>query len=100
MEILDLVYRFVGPLLTGGVVLACICRITLMKSRLNLLRWFGVYALFAFDALGVLLDQLGDRVVDLYDVAGIAGMLLYLVITWKDWAHGPPRETFKKGKTP
>jgi len=90
---MDTVIRCLGMAVCAGVLMACICRIDLMRLQINRAAWFAVYLLFAVYALGVLLDLAVARPVDWYEGAGIGGVLLYMVLTRKLWRQGPPAET-------
>lgn len=86
--------RYAGMAVCALVLMACICRIDLMRFHVNRAAWFVVYVMFAVYALGVLLDLVVGRAVDWYEVAGTGGVLLYMVLTRKQWARGrAARET-------
>lgn len=90
---MDAYIRFFGMAVCAVVLMACICRIDLMRFQINRAAWFCVYLLFAVYALGVLLDLAVARPVDWYEGAGIGGVLLYMVLTRNLWRRGPPPET-------
>lgn len=90
---MDAFIRFFGMAVCAVVLMACICRIDLMRSHTSRAAWFAVYLLFAVYALGVLLDLIGARPVNLYEGAGIGGVLLYMALTRNLWRRGPPPET-------
>ncbi|WP_137860809.1 hypothetical protein [Variovorax sp. 3P27G3] len=85
--------RCLGMAVCALVLMACICRIDLMRFHTNRAAWFAMYLLFAVYALGVLLDLLAARPVDWYEGAGVGGVLLYMALTRKLWRQGPPAET-------
>jgi hypothetical protein len=90
---MDVFVRFSGVGLCVLVLMACICRIDLMRFQVNRAAWFCVYLLFAVYALGVMLDLAVARPVDWYEGAGVGGVLLYMALTRNLWRQGPPAET-------
>jgi hypothetical protein len=90
---MDTAIRYLGMTVCAVVLMACICRIDLMRFQINRAAWFSVYLLFAVYALGVLLDLAVARSVDWYEGAGIGGVLLYMALTRNLWRQGPPVET-------
>lgn len=87
--------RALGIAVCATVLLACICRIDLLRRGVSRSTWFCVYLLFAVYALGVLLDLVQARRVDWYECAGLGGVLLYMINTRKLWRHGPDPETVR-----
>lgn len=75
------------------VLIACSCRIDQMRSDRDRWAWFCVYALFAVYALLLLLQLVRGQSPDWNDAAGIGGILLLVIVTWRQWVHGPPPET-------
>lgn len=69
------------------VLIACSCRVDQMRSDRDRWSWFCVYALIT------LLQLLRGQPADWNDAAGIGGILLLVIVTWRQWVHGPPPET-------
>lgn len=85
-----------GVLMCMSVLIGCVCRVNMMHSDRHKFGWFAMYAIYAVYAGGVLIDLLLNRWVDWYEAAGLAGVLLHLVMTRKLWSREPPPETVKK----
>lgn len=79
------------------VLVACICRIDQMRSNRNAYRWFFIYALFAVFSLGVAQRAWRGWSFDWNDGVGIVGLLLLVLVTRRQWKHGPPPETERGG---
>ena len=87
--------RSISIAVCATVLLACICRIDLLRRGVSRSTWFCVYLLFAVYALGVLLDLARARWVDWYECAGIGGILLYMALTRGLWRDGADPETVR-----
>jgi len=78
-----------------AVIIACICRIDLMRSTRNSYVWFFVYAMFGAYAFGTALELCRGRAMDWNDAAGIGGILLMVLASWSRWVKGAPPETVR-----
>jgi hypothetical protein len=75
----------------GFIVLACICRINLMRYGTNKLGWMALYILYAPFAGGMLLDLLTEPAkVEWWACVGVAGIAMHLVLTRRHWSMGAP----------
>ena len=91
---MELFVRCAGGALCALVLVACVCRIDLMRSGRSRPSWFLVYLLFAVFALGTLLAFVADRAIDMWSAAaGAAGLLLFMALTRKEWHGRPAPET-------
>lgn len=86
-----------GMAICAMVVGACICRIDQLKAGRHRLGWILLYITLATFALGLLIDLAIGRDVDWYVCAGMAGILLQLHLTRKDWQWGAPPDIEKAG---
>lgn len=83
-----------GVAVCALVIVACICRVNLMRRGQHKLGWALLYMLWAPFAGGMLIDLvLRDYKLDWWACFGIAGILLHMVLTRHKWAHGAPEET-------
>lgn len=87
----DLIIQVVGILGCAGVLVGCVCRIDKMGWRRTKVAWWLVYVAFGAYALGVGLDLALGHYVDWYEVGGIGGLVLEMVLTMRAWRNGPPR---------
>ncbi len=79
------------------ILVACICRIDLMRAKRNRWDWCALYVCFAAYALGTLLTLLRGGYFAWADLAGIGGVVLYMCLTRRLWANGAPPETVRGG---
>jgi hypothetical protein len=83
-----------GVVVCAAIVVACICRVNLMRVGRQKLGWLALYILWAPFALGMLIDLVSyPWRVDWYVCFGVAGILLHLTLTRRKWAGGAPPET-------
>lgn len=76
------------------IVVACICRVNLMRYGTHKLGWLALYILFAPFAGGMLIDLLtAPSRVDWWACFGIAAVALHILLTRHKWRAGAPRET-------
>lgn len=76
------------------VIVACICRVNLMRFGQHKFGWLVLYILWAPFAMGMLIDMLtAPGRVDWWACFGIAGILLHIVLTRRKWSAGAPRES-------
>ena len=88
-------------LLVGGgvvvcvlIIVACICRVNLMRYGDNKFGWIVLYTLWAPFACGMLIDLLTFPArIDWWACFGIAGIALHIVLTRQRWSAGAPPET-------
>lgn len=92
---MDAFIRYGGIAICATVLVACVCRIDLLRYRVSRPAWFCVYLLFAVYALGVLLDLARARWPDWYECAGIGGVLVYMALTRGLWRNGADPETVR-----
>ncbi|MDB5966697.1 MAG: hypothetical protein JWQ72_3197 [Polaromonas sp.] len=85
--------RWVGDMLCALDTISCVCRMDMMKVHDNGVGWMAVYGFFGAFAVGVGTDLAVNHWVDWYEATGVAGLLLYLVLTRRHWSDGPPPET-------
>lgn len=91
---MELIVRYAGGAVCAIVLVACVCRIDLMRSGRSRASWFVVYLLFAVFALGTLLALVADRAIDWWSAtAGAVGLLLFMALTRRDWQGRPAPET-------
>ena len=88
---MDELIRWPGALVCAAVLVGCICRIDRMRHGETKFAWFLCYAMLAGYACGVMLDLLLGYRVDWYELLGIGGVMMDLVMTWRAWSKGPPR---------
>lgn len=84
-----------GVVVCALVIAGCICRVDLLRPRVHSDTWALMYILFATFAGGVLIDLVIERWVDWWACLGIAGVLLHLLVSRRQWAHGAPLEAEK-----
>jgi len=92
---MDNLLRYAGMAACLVVLLACVCRIDLMRSTRTRAVWFVLYALFAMYALGTVLQIWRGGSFDWNDAAGIGGILVNVFATRHLWKNGQPPETVK-----
>lgn len=85
--------RYAELLVCALVLMACVCRIDQMRQGRSRFAWFLVYVLSAMFTFGVLIDLARRNPVDWYDVSGVCGLLLYMVLTRKSWQRGADPST-------
>jgi hypothetical protein len=85
-----------GVAVCAVVICACICRIDQLKAGRHRFGWILLYLLLAPFALGVAIDLVLGRPVDWYVSVGMAGVLLQLFLTRKDWRFGVPADIVKE----
>ena len=90
---MEILLRYAGILICALVLMACVCRIDLMRSGRSRPSWFLIYLCFAVYTLGVLLDLAMNRWVDWYECAGVLGLLLFMLKTRQAWRGHPAPET-------
>lgn len=93
------VLKWGGVVACSFVLVACVCRVNLMRVGEHKRGWLWLYTLAAPFAGGVLIDLLTDRSVDWYCCFGIAAFLLHIVVTRRLWQRGAPSETRLKEST-
>lgn len=83
-----------GVVISALIVVACICRINLMRYGQNKLGWMVLYIAFAPFAGGMALDLLASpERVEWWDCFGIAGIALHIALTRHHWRTGSPYES-------
>lgn len=90
---METVARFAAMAACLLVLVACICRIDLMRRGRSRPSWFLSYLLFAVYALGRLIALARDSQVDWYSIAGVFGLVLFMALTRKEWRGAPAPET-------
>lgn len=76
------------------VVLACICRVNLMRYGISKPGWMALYILYAPFGGGMLLDLLlAPQKVEWWACVGIAGIVVHLMLTRHHWSNGAPLYT-------
>lgn len=87
------VLLWAGVVVCAAVLLACICRVNLLQSpKLHRMSWGVLYIAYALFALGTLLDLILWAETDWWVCAGIAGVMLQLLLTHKDWKRAAPTD--------
>jgi hypothetical protein len=80
-----------GVAFCAFVVLACICRVNLMRYGVNKLGWIALYILYAPFAGGMLITLLTEpERVEWWECVGVAGLAVHVVLTRRHWAMGAP----------
>lgn len=83
-----------GVAVCAFIVLACICRVNLMRFGENKLGWLALYILWPPAAGGMLLDLLtAPEAVNWWACCAIAGILVHIVLTRGHWSDGAPYYT-------
>lgn len=86
--------KITGVLLCAGVLIGCVCRVTILRPALSTLLPAGSYITLAAFTAGVGLDFLRDRSVDWYVTFGLVTAVLHFVRTQRSWTNC---DEFEKG---
>lgn len=74
------------------VVFSCICRVNQLRPGKHAYGWTIKYALFTAFAGGEFLEAAQSIYwFSWYELAGLVGVALHLLVTRKGWRDGPPR---------
>ena len=78
--------------LTVFVVVSCICRVNLLRPGKHAYSWTIKYALFTAFAGGEFLEAVQSaNWFTWYELAGLIGIAVHLLVSRKGWLNGPPR---------
>jgi hypothetical protein len=78
--------------LTAFVIVSCICRVNLLRPGKHAYIWTIKYALFTAFAGGEFLEAAQSATWSTwYELAGLTGVVVHLLVTRKAWRNGPPR---------
>jgi hypothetical protein len=81
----------IGIVVCALIILACICRVNLMRFGQSKFGWVAVYILWAPSAGGLLIDLLADPGrIEWWDCVGVVGILVHIVLTRQHWSMGAP----------
>lgn len=94
-ELVSELGKWVGVAACLFVLVGCICRIDMMRTRHNILGWVIMYILAAPFAYDILFNLLTGKQVGLYAWFGLGVMALHFQLTKKLWTCSPPLYTIK-----
>jgi hypothetical protein len=79
--------NIVGALLCAGVLVGCVCRVTILRPAVGTLLPAGSYITLAAFAFGVGLDFLRSREVEWYVTFGLVTAVLHFYRTQRSWLN-------------
>lgn len=92
-ELIDWAVRWGVALVCLLVLGGCIDRVRLMSWATHRVAVYGIYLCAGAFAGGVLTSLVLGRTISWYAAAGVAGYVLHLVQTWRDWGRGAPEDS-------
>lgn len=81
-----------GAVLCALIIIACICRVNLLTAGVHRFAWGVLYIAYAAFAMGCAIDLLIQRFAEWWVCLGVAGVVLQLWLTRKDWRAGAPQD--------
>jgi hypothetical protein len=88
---IDVIHFFALGALCLGIVLACVCRLNMIRLGVHRTMYAAMYIALAYFAGGTLADALSTHhFPDPWVLAGLVASLASILATLDRWSNGPP----------
>lgn len=91
-QVIDALIRLGGIVACGGIIVGSVCRVDKMGWKKTKLAYFALYMSYGAWAMGTAIDLWFNFFVDWYTYFGLMAVFGHMILTMKEWKHGPPKE--------